>query len=154
MLLLRNLVMSKEEGKRKRVRVQHATHCACPSPIIFCCLCCKMHRFALGRTGTRTVVGQADSDLSQRSRLLQTLTDGDNPDKAAPDAFDFLTSLEAPKGISSSAAQTCACNICQPNRWTNGSSTRLLFLLCRPFNCVGQQLRRHWCKECSCRVQR
>ena len=58
-----------------------------------------MNRFALGRTGTRTVVGQADSDLSQRSRLLQTLTDSDNPDKAASDAFDFLTFLRAPKGL-------------------------------------------------------
>ncbi len=57
-----------------------------------------MNRFALGRIGTRTVVGQADSDLSQRSRLLQALTDGDNPDKAAPDAFDFLSSLGPPKG--------------------------------------------------------
>jgi len=60
-----------------------------------------MNRFALGRTGTRTVVGQADSELSHRSRVLQSLTD---PDKTALDAFDFLTSLGAPKGIPFSGA--------------------------------------------------
>ena len=75
-----------------------------------------MNRFALGRTGTRTVVGQADSDLSQRSRLLQALTDGDFPDKAASDAFDFLTSLGAPKGISCFPAQACDRNRCRAER--------------------------------------
>ena len=154
MLLLRNLVINKEPGKRKESgykapACRHATHCACASPLILCRLRCKMNRFALGRTGTRTVVGQADSDLSQRSRLLQALTDGDNPDKAAPDAFDFLTSLGAPKGISSSAAQTCECNICRPKR---KKFIGYIFLLRRPFHCVGQQLRRRWCKECLCRV--
>ena len=71
-----------------------------------------MNRFALGRTRTRVVTGQADCDLSHRSRLLQALTDGDNPDRAAPDAFDFLTSLGEPEGISFSAAQLCVCNMC------------------------------------------
>ncbi|DBA95853.1 TPA: hypothetical protein ACH3X1_001399 [Trebouxia sp. C0004] len=66
-----------------------------------------MNRFALGWTGTRTVVGQADCDLSHRSRLLQALTDGVNRDKAAPDAFDFLTSLGAPKDSSTVWRSNC-----------------------------------------------
>ncbi|DBA72864.1 TPA: Histone-lysine N-methyltransferase NSD3 [Trebouxia sp. C0005] len=66
-----------------------------------------MNRFALGRTRTRVVTGQADCDLSHRSRLLQALTDGDNPDRAAPDAFDFLTSLGEPEDPSTVWGSNC-----------------------------------------------